>query len=107
MYAARKLAGSAAIVLTIGARAGPAAAEPKNQLPFTRVTATQSVDPRPEPKNIWPFVGTGPPAAITTSTSSGGIDWTLGAWIALAVITVGGGAYVFARGVLLAARKPA
>ena len=117
MFAPRRILALAGLAVVIGALAGPANAEPKNQWPFTRTADTrfaQSVGwsvaapPRPEAKNEPPFTRV---VVATTNTgrrhgsaglavaggNSGGIDWPLAAWVAVAAAMLTGGTVVFLR----------
>jgi hypothetical protein len=85
MYAPRKMIALANLVVLLGASAGAASAEPKNQWPFTRSaggrTLTQAVRsggaeaaPRPEPKNEPPFTRVVRPRTVVHGVRLAAVD---------------------------------
>jgi hypothetical protein len=126
--APKKILVIAGLVAVIGCLAGPANAEPKNQWPFIRhadsrglaqtAAPTVAPGPRPEAKNELPFTR---PVVVVASSSghhagtaglglsgsgSGGIDWPLMAWVAVAAAILTGGALVFLRSTWSTTHRP-
>jgi hypothetical protein len=126
MFAPRRILALAGLAVVIGVLAGVANAEPKNQWPFTRTAAdtrfaqsvgrSVAVPPRPEAKNEPPFtrvvVATtksqrhGSAGLAVVSGNSGGIDWPLVAWLAVAATMLTGGALVFFRSTRFTMQRP-
>ncbi len=85
MYAPHKLIALASLVVTLGAAAGAASAEPKNQWPFTRSTDSRALTqalrsggadaaPRPEAKNEPPFTRLIAPRILSHATRGAVVD---------------------------------
>jgi hypothetical protein len=125
MFASRRILVLAGLAVVIGALAGPANAEPKNQWPFTRTADTRfaqsagrsvAAPPRPEAKNEPPFTRVviattksqrhGSAGLAVAGGNSGGIDWPLAAWVAVAAAMLTGGTVVFLRSTRITTHRP-